>query len=338
MAKNSPAFQFYPQDFLAGTLTLTTSELGVYIRLLCGMWIHGNELPYEYPKLARIAGISVDEFKESWNVIADKFTISGTKIRNERLDAVKRLQTVRATSGQIGGKQKAGRSQCELYAIASADGEHVKLGISHNSKARLKQIRSRHGDCRLLRFWTVADGLAAESVAHGLFAENRENGEWFKITEKQLDFIEESLVSKRLLVQPDTRSHKQPGSKPLKSEDRRMKNEDRRMKTEELPVEVEVCDALKDVVADWLRYKFERGETYKPTGLKAFVSRVNNLALEGKTESVLDQMQKAMSAGWVGWEHDDKSGGRNGKPQKGAGTSYLENSPLRKALEKNGQV
>jgi uncharacterized protein YdaU (DUF1376 family) len=30
-----PAFQFYADDFLGGTIDLTTEEVGAYIRLLC---------------------------------------------------------------------------------------------------------------------------------------------------------------------------------------------------------------------------------------------------------------------------------------------------------------
>lgn len=39
---NPPAFQFYPDDFLAGTMHFTDAEAGLYIRLLCVQWSKGQ--------------------------------------------------------------------------------------------------------------------------------------------------------------------------------------------------------------------------------------------------------------------------------------------------------
>ncbi len=54
-----PAFQFYADDFLAGTIDMSAEEVGAYIRLLCHQWTRG-EIPATDPaKLARIAGVTV---------------------------------------------------------------------------------------------------------------------------------------------------------------------------------------------------------------------------------------------------------------------------------------
>ena len=37
----APAFQFYADDFLAGTMTMTNEERGAYISLLCLQWSKG---------------------------------------------------------------------------------------------------------------------------------------------------------------------------------------------------------------------------------------------------------------------------------------------------------
>jgi len=39
--KRSPAFQFYADDFLSGTMTMTNEERGAYIALLCVQWSKG---------------------------------------------------------------------------------------------------------------------------------------------------------------------------------------------------------------------------------------------------------------------------------------------------------
>jgi uncharacterized protein YdaU (DUF1376 family) len=38
----APAFQFYADDFLSGTITMTDAEVGLYIRLLCHQWNSGG--------------------------------------------------------------------------------------------------------------------------------------------------------------------------------------------------------------------------------------------------------------------------------------------------------
>lgn len=53
-----PAFQFYASDFLAGTVELSTEDVGAYIRLLCYQWSNG-EIPEKTIAVDRIAGCSV---------------------------------------------------------------------------------------------------------------------------------------------------------------------------------------------------------------------------------------------------------------------------------------
>lgn len=52
----APAFQFYPDDFIAGTTEMTPAEVGAYIRLLCYQWGRGAIPLGDKARLARIAG------------------------------------------------------------------------------------------------------------------------------------------------------------------------------------------------------------------------------------------------------------------------------------------
>ncbi len=64
MTKNkSPAFQFYPADFLsdAKTASMTAEEIGIYTLLLCYCWIEGS-LPAEQNFLARLARTQQKKF------------------------------------------------------------------------------------------------------------------------------------------------------------------------------------------------------------------------------------------------------------------------------------
>jgi uncharacterized protein YdaU (DUF1376 family) len=75
-----PAFQFYPDDFLAGTFHMSQKDVGAYIRLLCVQWNNGA-IPCEPEKISRLAGGKV-----SSEVVA-KFTKSEDGLlRNSRLE------------------------------------------------------------------------------------------------------------------------------------------------------------------------------------------------------------------------------------------------------------
>jgi uncharacterized protein YdaU (DUF1376 family) len=76
----SPAFQFYADDFMAGTLDLSQEEVGAYIRLLCHQWNRGS-IPVETEKQQRLAGGSV-----SVDVLAKFRLVDGCGLVNDRLE------------------------------------------------------------------------------------------------------------------------------------------------------------------------------------------------------------------------------------------------------------
>jgi uncharacterized protein YdaU (DUF1376 family) len=52
----SPAFQFYADDFIAGTADMSAEEVGAFIRLLCHQWSKGS-IPADEERSGRIAGL-----------------------------------------------------------------------------------------------------------------------------------------------------------------------------------------------------------------------------------------------------------------------------------------
>lgn len=75
--------------------------------------------------------------------------------------------------------------------------------------------------------------------------------------------------------------------------------------------------SLRDATADWVAYKAERRQAYKPMGLKALVSQVLNKASIHGAEAVVEAMQKAAGMNWQGWDHDV-----GGRPARGASAGY----------------
>lgn len=111
MAKAPPAFQFYPADFISGTLHLEHKEIACYLLLLCFAWMH-KKLPSDETQLAKICRVPPAEFAHIWLRIKDKFVKhKDGGFVNEKMEAVRRNQlavsSARAEAGRKGGLAKA---------------------------------------------------------------------------------------------------------------------------------------------------------------------------------------------------------------------------------------
>lgn len=83
----APAFQFYVQDFLIGTLHFTAEETGAYLRLLCEQWDKGyvkNDAEY----IQNVTGVP----KEKLARVLQKFTRSRSRMVNQRLEQEREKQ------------------------------------------------------------------------------------------------------------------------------------------------------------------------------------------------------------------------------------------------------
>ena len=90
-AHKSPAFQFYAQDFLTGTATMTLAEVGAYVKLLAHQW-HAGSVPRGTRERARILGCSLAVEKTLWVALEMKFTAVDDGYQNARLEEERRKQ------------------------------------------------------------------------------------------------------------------------------------------------------------------------------------------------------------------------------------------------------
>lgn len=98
----SPAFQFYPQDFLVGTAMLSAEETGAYIRLLCYSW-ENDGLPNDEQLLSRLAGCSGNAVAS----IRHKFGIcQDGKLRNERQEKIRKEQNAYRAQQKLKAKKR----------------------------------------------------------------------------------------------------------------------------------------------------------------------------------------------------------------------------------------
>lgn len=98
-----PAFQFYADDFLSGTMNLTNAEVGLYVRLLCVQWTKGclSSSP--------LVLLSYGKGRTQLSRILDKFSVGADgNLRNERLEKerVKQAEWREkcANAGRLSGK------------------------------------------------------------------------------------------------------------------------------------------------------------------------------------------------------------------------------------------
>lgn len=71
-----------------------------------------------------------------------------------------------------------------------------------------------------------------------------------------------------------------------------------------LVVESNLLDPVKEKLLEWLKYKKERRESYKETGLRALISEVHRHELEDGADAVMAIINESMANGWRGiiWE------------------------------------
>lgn len=89
--QKSPAFQFYPKDFLTGTATMSLQEVGAYMRLLCYAWDAGS-VPNDPKERSRICACSRAQERELWKKVGIKFSLQNDVFLNERMEEERKKQ------------------------------------------------------------------------------------------------------------------------------------------------------------------------------------------------------------------------------------------------------
>jgi hypothetical protein len=146
-----------------------------------------------------------------------------------------------------------------------------------------------------------------------------------------LNLLEKHSLSERVL------KGYQRGSETPKDKDKdKEKDKDKDLNLEKK----EVCTAivappdfdtpeLTEAVCDWLAYKAERKERYKPAGMKALFSHVRNLSREHGPPAIVQAIRRAMSSGWKGFDHGIGQSNVRGSPHddpynvRGAAAKFL---------------
>lgn len=141
MAK-APAFQMYSADFFMDTNHWTIEEMGIYTRLLLTEWSQGS-LPFEIPRLARIAGCSSKKFQLWWGTISVKFIPNGDgKLINLRLEEEREKQRKYRELQSQKGKASAEKRLTTVITTVQPDLQPKGNSSSSSSLVNTKSTES----------------------------------------------------------------------------------------------------------------------------------------------------------------------------------------------------
>ncbi len=139
MSGNSLAMMpWFPRDFLAATRAMRLAERGAYRELLDYQWEMGG-LPTDRERLARLLGITAEEFCDIWPAIADKFLVDGAYMHNQRLEehrkkAIEQRDRKRgaalATNAKRYAERPAERTHCASLSDTHTDALSDSLSAS----------------------------------------------------------------------------------------------------------------------------------------------------------------------------------------------------------------
>ena len=117
-----PAFQFYADDFLAGTFTMTLEERGLYITLLCRQWTQGHVTPDEVSRLGSTA------VQPAVNHVLTKFQPDENgNLKNARLEAERGKQNafraLQAAKGRASAEARLNRGSTAVQPSGEPKGQ-----------------------------------------------------------------------------------------------------------------------------------------------------------------------------------------------------------------------
>lgn len=107
-----PSFDFFPDDFIAGTYHLPAEAVGIYVRLLCYQWNNGS-IPADETELARVAGVDADAMRTHMRTVMLKFTpdecggLQNARLEREREHKLSVIEKSKAAADSRWAKEKA---------------------------------------------------------------------------------------------------------------------------------------------------------------------------------------------------------------------------------------
>lgn len=161
--------QLYVSDFVGDTLLLTAEHIGAYLLLLIALWNAGGTLPDDEVKLARVARMTVDQWRVVWSELAPFFVVADGRFSHGRLSKELRKSATkseaRAAAGKRGGEAKALKDKEAQLAIATPLPQHLPEPRKVKEKPTVSSKNPLPDDWSLPGDWLESTRASYPSVA-----------------------------------------------------------------------------------------------------------------------------------------------------------------------------
>ena len=103
----SPAFQFYPKDFLMDdkVAVMNLEQIGAYMKLMCFCW-NNDGLPNDKDELKSMCG-NPETWETIWKKVSKCFYENNGKLYNKRLEKERKKQEAWREKSKLGGERSA---------------------------------------------------------------------------------------------------------------------------------------------------------------------------------------------------------------------------------------
>lgn len=149
-----PAFQFYPDDFLGGTVTMSNCERGLYISLLCIQWSKGVVSKSDIDRIA------TPSFTGDVAIVIGKFKeLEQGVFQNERLEKERKKQTeyrdACSSAGKSGASKRWGRHGHPNQTPLLKNGSPSPSPITLSKRESIPPVPV----ASIVEVWNSAEGL-----------------------------------------------------------------------------------------------------------------------------------------------------------------------------------
>jgi uncharacterized protein YdaU (DUF1376 family) len=172
MKEKSPAFQFYPQDYLAdpNVAEMTLEEQGAYIRLICYAWIAGS-IPADPERCARLVGngCSISVATNVQRAFNEPST-DPQRLLHKRVEKERQKQAIRREQTSSAGRKSAAKRTVsrELTTRSNKRSTNVQRNVNPSSSSSDEDVFVSNSESQVVQFedfWSICPRKTAKGSA-----------------------------------------------------------------------------------------------------------------------------------------------------------------------------